>query len=594
MTPIQLRSILLILIVTIYAIPHNALSNTMSDMTSSAKSANQSVNLPDSSVFAKGIRGFWVTRIQADENSQQNIIINFNSLKIPPTPNNPPFLRSAKFGTVSAVVNGKTCTFEVVTALEDKIQMSFSVSLSPFYRVNKKGKIRNEKQLERCRALGLNTIDFYAIKPKLLGGSIHFENGNSVNALFKPQGGARLKLNGQTIIAENAKRFDVTPPAPATKKSKQHEVAKGAPTQTLEPPHNAPPAKPLGNAGKQWATADHAFTLKNLNYKTFHLPVYEGIPALVSNGLLSTGTKAAPSYQPNYTPSNVPDWQGRFRALRDFLDIASFIDKNELVKWYKTTPKGENGGAPSYDVALAKRRADWMLERVKKAFLSSAEVAHIHKYFCPDINMKSVDFSLSRCSVFNGNPFEQRRLLRTFLDEAIPELMQYAEPLKHITRVAVLNWSLMSEYSFDDKGFLVQLFTDYGFYPYGEIVTTSPSDYSRKFKEKYAVFETMYIGPKMGLSGRGSHGAYVPMDEDEAETLINKAQINNKRYASFMTIELIPEDHEAYKQRILTEKKLTAREYQYELVSSHVVLFLATQEGMLPLHTFPADVKPIK
>lgn len=558
--------------------------------------SGQDKNPGDNGVFSKGIRGFWVSQFKMNDNAKQNYIINFTSLKVPPTPHNPPYGKQGKFGSVMLVSKGKTCAFEIVSALPDNSEASFSVSLSPFYQVTKKGKIKREKHLTYCRSLGLTSIDFYAIKPKLLGGSLHFENGDDVNTLFKPQGRAKLALHETKFIDDNAKRFDVTPPAPKQQQQQpaKQDIALSKPEPTVPRPPKKSPTTPRVAKVEQYVIADHAFSLKHANYTPFHLPMYDGLPVLVSNGLLSTGSKKAPSYQPKYSPSNEENWQSRYRALRDFLDIAGFLDKNEIIKWYKTQPQGPNGGAPSYDVALAKRRADWMLNTVKKAFLSSAKPEHIQKYVCPQYDMNSTQFSMSRCSQFTGNPFEQRRLLTTFLDEVIPELVQYAEPVSRITQVAVLNWSRLSQYSFDHNGFVVPLFNDYTFTPYGDITTASAADYGRAFKEKYPVFETMHIGPKTMLSSRGATGAFLPMDAEAAESLINRAETNQKRFASYMTISLIPEKAEAYKQRILTEKKLTSREYQYELASDSVTLYLATQEGMQQIYSFPADVKPVK
>ena len=556
--------------------------------------SGQDKNPRDNGVFSKGIRGFWVSQFKMNDNAKQNYIINFTSLKVPPTPHNPPYGKQGKFGSVMLVSNRKTCAFEIVSALPDNSEASFSVSLSPFYQVSKKGKIKREKHLTYCRSLGLTSIDFYAIKPKLLGGSLHFEHGDDVNTLFKPQGGAKLALHETKFIDENAKRFDVELPAAKQQKPVYQDTPRIKPEQP-HPQRPQKPSKPSTSAVvEQYVIADHAFSLKHANYTPFHLPMYDGLPVLVSNGLLSTGSKKAPSYQPKYSPSNEENWQFRYRALRDFLDVEWFIDKNEIIKWYKTQPEGPNGGVPSYDVALAKRRADWMLQTVMKAFLSSAKPEHIQRYVCPQSDMNSTQFSMSRCSQFTGNPFEQRRLLSTFLDEVLPELAQYAAPLSRITQVAVVNWSLMSPYSFDHSGFLVQLFNDYGFYPYGDITTSSSGDYGRAFKEKYPVFETMYIGPKTMLSPGGATGAFLPMDADAAETLTNTAEINQKRFASYMTITLIPETAEAYKQRIFTEKKLTSREYQYELESDSVTLYLATQEGMQLIYSFPVDVTPVK
>ncbi len=554
----------------------------------------QAENPGDNGIFSRGIPGFWVSRFQKDEGAEHSFIVNLSALKIPPSPHSPPFKKQGTFGSVTLTAKGQTCVFEVTKALPNDTNASLSVTLTPFYQVNKKGKVKREKHLNYCRSLGLTSIDLYAIKPKLLGGSLHFDSGDSINSLFKPQGGAKLTLHGTNYIADNAKRFEVEPPVAKQQKTVQQDIAPGKPEQP-RPQRPQKPSKPTTNeVVERYVIADHAFSLKHPSYTPFHLPMYDGLPVLVSNGLLSTGSKNVPSYQPKFSPSNEDNWQARYRALRNFLDVEWFLDKNEIIKWYKIQPKGEDGGVPSYEIALAKRRADWMLKTVMNAFLSSANPEHVQKYFCPQYDMNSTQFSMSRCSQFTGNPFEQRRLLTAFLDEVIPELKQYAEPLSHITRVAVLNWSLMSPYSFDLNGFVVQLFNAYSFYPYGDIVRASSGDYGRAFKEKYPVFETMYIGPKAGLSPQGANGAFLPMEAGDAEKLINTAETNQKRFASYMIIALIPENAEAYKRRILTEKKLTSREYQYELTSDNVTLYLATQEGMQLIHSFPVDSRPVK
>ncbi|MGQ8364745.1 hypothetical protein [Glaciecola sp. 1036] len=546
--------------------------------------------------FAKGIRGFWVTRIKANQNIADNTIINLMSLKIPRQANNPPYKQQSKFGSVNLNSQGKTCTFEVVSAIADSNNVKLAVSLSPFYQVNKKGKIKgNEKALERCRAIGLDGIDFYAVKPKLLGGIIRFENGDVVHTLFEPQGGASLKLGSVNIVAKNAELFSVNIPEPAIEDVNSNKInPKDDKLTKTKPPKNSQQSAPKVESTEEPFYKDNAFTLKHPNFNTFYIPVYDGIPALVSNGLLSTGSKKSPSYQENFSPSNQQDWQQYYTALRDFLDIVSMIDNEQLVRWYKTSPGEGNSGASTYEIALDKRRADWMLNIITKAFLTAAKIDHIHKYFCPEMDKKSVQFTRSRCSTFQGDINEQKRLLSVFLNETIPELTQYAEPLKQVNKVSVVNWALISNYDSEQQGFVVSLFSDFTFTPYGAVVTESASDFARKFKESYPVFKTMYIGSKDRLSGAGSTGALLPMDIDAAQTFLKQADANQKRLAAIMTIELIPENIDDYAKRILNDKKLTSREYRYKLVSENVELFQPTKQGMVPVHTFPVDVEPVK
>lgn len=552
-------------------------------------------------VFAKGLRGFWVARITQDNDPKQSQILNISSLKIPHTPNTPPYKTQSKFGSASIITKGKTCTFEVVTSTIDPTKTMMSVQLSPFYRVNKKGKIRGgEKRLERCRSLGVVAYDLYAIKKKLLGAEIKFENGETVKTLFKPQGGANLNLGSVKIIKNNAELFDVllSNEIPAQKnikpKSSINEKAPIKPIKTNNKPSVKTKTPPQKEEISKPVKFDTEFTAQHPNFDTFQLPLYKGIPALVASGLLANGLKVKPTYQSDFIPARQLDWYLQFRALRDFLDIAPIIDNKELVKWYQTHPKGEDGGAPSLKVALDKRRADWMLEIIKKAFLGSAKIETIHKYFCPRIDMKSLDFNKHRCSRFNGSPFEKRRLLATFIKQAIPELITFAKPLENVHTVVVLHRPLVSKYDFDQKGFLVQLFNDYTFTPFGQISTMSSSDYAREFKARHPVFETMYIGPSSHLSGRGASGAFLPMDEVAAEALMNKAKANGNRYATSIKIELIPEDLDVYRQRIMNDRKLTQREYRYKLLSKKVDLYLATSAGLELIHRYPVNVKPIK